>query len=151
MVNERALLESRPARMPLARQKGQRTSGEPRAVHESVVPEASIGAPAKNSRARLRSERKERKEERSGKDREKCRLKIEVQRDPWWYSERRTRHERVTIAWPASQPASQRELAIDATRRAADFTQHSPFKSPSGGGGGLNRRASSIGRLSSLR
>jgi len=43
-------VELRPARMPLARQKGQRTNGEPRAVHESVVPEASIEALAKNSR-----------------------------------------------------------------------------------------------------
>lgn len=54
-ASERALRGvARPARMPFARQKGQRTSGEPRAVHESVVPEASIGALAKNSRARLR-------------------------------------------------------------------------------------------------
>lgn len=72
--------------MPLARQKGQRTSGEPRAVHESVVPEASIGALAKNSRARLRCYSKEGSEgggrraegeERVGdKGREKRRLKI---------------------------------------------------------------------------
>lgn len=43
------------------------------------------------------------------------------------------RHERVTITRPAS--VNSRSTQRDATRRAADFTQHSPFKSPSGGGG----------------
>lgn len=132
----------RPAHAACTAKGSKDESGEPRAVRESVVPEASIAALAKNSRARLRSCSKERSKRRAkgdGKGRrskghKKRRVKDRAQRESRRYDERGAHHERVTIAQPVRQPASQRELAIDATRRAADFTQHSPFKSPSSGG-----------------
>jgi len=65
--------------MPLARQKGQRTSVEPRAVHESVVPEASIGG--LGQKFPLRFERDGEKERgRRGREREREREEDEGKR-----------------------------------------------------------------------
>jgi len=173
--------------MPLARQKGQRTS-KPRAYTKASSPrhrsedwpkirtrspapirkggcspldeDAGCNARSVNKRKARRERETERERERGG-----GRERVDHKCTHACTSRPKTGAKSRIRVDAARRDAIRCDTArYDATQRAANFTQHSPFKSPSGSGGGgssggnglnldarLGDDSSSTGRLSSFR